>query len=83
MASKGFYLNFLVIIESSVLYRESLIKLSDKLEWLKYLTPITLADTRSLINNNEFNIIYIFITFIVSIFISWLSIMLYNKKEFA
>ena len=57
MASKGFYLNFLVIIESSVLYRESLIKLSDKLEWLKYLTQIKLADNSSLINYKEFNII--------------------------
>ena len=60
-----------------------LTKLSDKLEWLKYLTPITLADTRSLISNNEFNIMYVFITIIISIFISGLSIMLYNKKEFA
>lgn len=60
-----------------------LTKLSNKLEWLKYLTPITLADTRSLIINNEFNITYLFITIIISIFICWLSIMFYNKKEFS
>ena len=60
-----------------------LTKLSNKLEWLKYLTPITLADTRSLIINNEFNITYLFITIIISIFISGLSIMFYNKKEFS
>ncbi len=60
-----------------------LTKLSDKLECLKYLTPITLADTRSLICNNEFNIMYVFITIIISIFIGSLSIILYNKKEFA
>ena len=59
-----------------------LTKLSDKLEWLKYLTPITLADTRSLISNNEFDIMYVFITIIICIFISGLSILLYNKKEF-
>ena len=59
-----------------------LTKLSDKLEWLKYLTPITLADTRSLISNNEFDIMYVFITIIICVFISGLSIMLYNKKEF-
>ena len=30
-----------------------------------------------------FNIIYIFITIIISVFICWLSIMFYNKKEFS
>lgn len=60
-----------------------LTKLSDKLAWLKYLTPMTLADTRSLIGSNEFNILYVFITIIICIVLSIFSIILYNKKEFA
>ncbi len=60
-----------------------LTKLSDQLEWLKYLTPITLSDTRNIISNNEFNILYIFITIIICLILSILSIRLYNKKEFA
>lgn len=60
-----------------------LTKLSDKLDWLKYLTPITLSDTRSLISTNEFNIMYIFITIIICIVLCLFSIRLYNKKEFA
>ncbi len=60
-----------------------LTKLSDKLEWLKYLTPITLADTRNLIVNNEFNILYVLITVIICIVLSAFSIKLYNKKEFS
>ncbi len=60
-----------------------LTKLSDKLEFLKYLTPITLADTRSLISNNEFNYLYILITITISIIVLLLSIKLYNKKEFS
>ena len=59
-----------------------LTKLSDKLEFLKYLTPITLADTRSLITNNEFNMIYILVTILLSILITFITTKLYNKKEF-
>lgn len=59
-----------------------LTKLSDKLKWLRYFTPITLADTRNIISDNQFNILYVFITIIISVLMYGLSVKLYNNKEF-
>lgn len=60
-----------------------LTKLSDKLEWFKYITPLTLADTRSLISDNEFNVIYVVFAIVISLVLTFVSVKLYNKKEFS
>lgn len=60
-----------------------LTKLSDKLDIFKYITPVTLADTRNLILNNGFNWGYILITVIVCTILLIFSLKQYNKKEFA
>lgn len=56
-------------------------QLSDKIEFLKYFSIFTLADTRNIIANNEMSIIYIFIAIILTIIFSFGTLFVYNKKD--
>lgn len=55
--------------------------LSDKVDFLKYLSVFTLADVRNVITNVRINPIMIIITIILSTILIMLTINHYNKKE--
>ena len=55
--------------------------ISDKVEFLKYFSLYTLADTRNIIANCEINIWCILISIISSVIFASLSYIFYNKKE--
>lgn len=56
-------------------------ELSTKVEFMKYFSIYTLADTRNVINNIELNPWYITISFILTITFILLSYIRYNQKE--
>jgi len=68
-----------ITLISYVLQTVSLI--SKETEFLKYITPFTLADTRNIILNTRINPIMIFISISLSIIFLILTIIKYNKKE--
>ena len=56
-------------------------ELSKEVEFLKYITPFTLADTRNIISNNSLNPICIIVSLLLTVSLLLLSIYKYNKKE--
>jgi ABC-2 type transport system permease protein len=62
-------------------FLQILSELSDKVEFLKYISTFTLADTRNIISNNTINPLCIIISILLTIFLIILSIYKYNKKE--
>ena len=56
-------------------------ELSDKVQFLKYFSIYTLADTRNVISKIEINSIYITISLILTVFFITTSYIKYNKKE--
>ena len=56
-------------------------ELSTKVEFLKYFSIYTLADTRNVITNIEINYIYVIISIVISIVFIGLSYIKYNRKE--
>ena len=56
-------------------------ELSLKIEFLKYFSIYTLADTRNIIENNKLNFNMIIISIIISLIFISLSYFKYNKKE--
>ena len=57
-------------------------ELSTKVEFLKYFSIYTLADTRNVIENTKLNPIIICISIIITILLISLTYIKYNKKEF-
>jgi len=57
-------------------------ELSTKVEFLKYFSIYTLADTRNIIENTKLNPIIICISIIITILFISLTYIKYNKKEF-
>ena len=55
--------------------------LSEKIEFFKYFSIFTLADTRNIIANNEMSIIYVFIAIILTAIFALAALFVYNKKE--
>lgn len=60
----------------------TLSSISKSVEFLKYFSPFTLADSRNIIKTNSININYIFITIVLSIIFYILALKLYNNKEY-
>ena len=56
-------------------------ELSKEVEFLKYITPFTLSDTRNIISNNSLNPICIIVSLLLTVSLLLLSIYKYNKKE--
>ena len=56
-------------------------ELSDKINFLKYFTIYTLADTRNIISNASLNPLLIIISIIITTLFIILSMLKYNKKE--
>ena len=56
-------------------------ELSTKVEFLKYFSIYTLADTRNVIKNTSLNPIYIIVSIVITIILITLSYLNYNKKE--
>ena len=55
--------------------------LSEKIEFFKYFSIFTLADTRNIIANNEMSIIYVFIAIVLTAIFALAALFVYNKKE--
>ena len=55
--------------------------LSEKIEFFKYFSIFTLADTRNIIANNEMSIIYVFIAIVLTAIFALAALLVYNKKE--
>ena len=55
--------------------------LSEKIEFCKYFSIFTLADTRNIIANNEMSIIYVFIAIVLTAIFALAALFVYNKKE--
>ncbi|MDD4407091.1 MAG: ABC transporter permease subunit [Bacilli bacterium] len=55
--------------------------ISESIEFLKYLSIFTLADTRNIIINSSFNPVMLFISLSLTIMFLVLTIIKYNKKE--
>ena len=62
-------------------FLQILSELTKEVEFLKYITPFTLANTRNIITNNTINPICIIVSLLLSISLIVLSIYKYNKKE--
>ena len=62
-------------------FLQILAELSKEVEFLKYITPFTLADTRNIISNNSLNPICIIVSLLLTTTLIILSIYKYNKKE--
>lgn len=62
-------------------FLQILAELSDKVEFLKYISTFTLADTRNIISNTTINPICIVVSLLLTISLITLSIYKYNKKE--
>lgn len=56
-------------------------ELSKEVEFLKYITPFTLSNTRNIITNININPICIIVSLLLTIILILLSIYKYNKKE--
>lgn len=62
-------------------FLQILAELSKEVEFLKYITPFTLSDTRNIISNNNLNPICIIVSLLLTVSLLLLSIYKYNKKE--
>lgn len=62
-------------------FLQILAELSKEVEFLKYITPFTLADTRNIISNSTINPICIIISLLLTVSLLILSVYRYNKKE--
>lgn len=62
-------------------FLQILSELSDKVEFLKYITPFTLADVRNVITDITINPINVILSLLLTIIFIILSIYNYNKKE--
>ena len=62
-------------------FLQVLSELSEKVEFLKYMSTFTLADTRNIITNNTINPIVIIVSSLLTLTLIVLSIYKYNKKE--
>jgi ABC-2 type transport system permease protein len=62
-------------------FLQILAELSKEVEFLKYITPFTLSDTRNIITNTTINPICIIVSLLLTVFLIVLSIYKYNKKE--
>lgn len=68
-----------VVLGSYVL--NTLSSLSDNVEFIKYFSVFTLADTRNVIMNVSINPIMIIISLVISVLLFYVIILRYNKKE--
>ena len=62
-------------------FLQILAELSKEVEFLKYITPFTLSDTRNIITNTTINPICIIVSLLLTVSLIVLSIYKYNKKE--
>ena len=62
-------------------FLQILSELSDKVEFLKYITPFTLADVRNVITDITINPVNVILSLLLTIIFIILSIYNYNKKE--
>ena len=62
-------------------FLQILAELSKEVEFFKYITPFTLADTRNIITNSTINLLCIIISLTITTLLLVLSIYKYNKKE--
>ena len=62
-------------------FLQILAELSNKVEFLKYISTFTLADTRNIITNTTINPICIIVSILLTVSLIILSIYKYNKKE--
>lgn len=62
-------------------FLQILAELTKEVEFLKYITPFTLADTRNIISNSTINPICIIISLLLTVSLLILSVYRYNKKE--